>query len=82
MQGINTDMEAGKQGICTMQGMKMGKQWNELPAGIYIVDGVKCIKKSSTIPHDKRIIFNQISIPADDVIIQIGPLGFIFCKIL
>ena len=45
IQGINTDMQTGKQGICTMQGMKMGKQWNELPAGIYIVDGVKCIKK-------------------------------------
>ena len=45
IQGINTDMQTGKQGIYTMQGVKMGQQWNDLPSGLYIVDGVKCIKK-------------------------------------
>ena len=42
---ITTDVPARKKGIFTVQGVKLTQQWNELPAGIYIVDGVKRVKK-------------------------------------
>ena len=42
---ITTDVPARKKGIFTVQGVKLTQQWNELPAGIYIVDGVKKVKR-------------------------------------
>ena len=42
---ITADVPARKKGIFTVQGVKLTQQWNELPAGIYIVDGVKRVKK-------------------------------------
>ena len=42
---ITTDVPAHKQGIFSVTGVKQTQQWNELPAGIYIVDGVKRVKK-------------------------------------
>lgn len=42
---ITADVPARKQGIFTVQGVKQTQSWNELPAGIYIVDGVKRVKK-------------------------------------
>ena len=42
---ITTDVPARKKGIFTVQGVKLTQQWNELPTGVYIVDGVKRVKK-------------------------------------
>lgn len=42
---ITADVPAHKKGIFTVQGVKQTQSWNELPAGIYIVDGVKRVKK-------------------------------------
>lgn len=42
---ITADVLARKKGIFTVQGVKQTQSWNELPAGIYIVDGVKRVKK-------------------------------------
>lgn len=42
---ITADVPARKKGIFTVQGVKQAQSWNELPAGIYIVDGVKRVKK-------------------------------------
>lgn len=42
---ITVDVPARKKGIFTVQGVKQTQSWNELPAGIYIVDGVKRVKK-------------------------------------
>ena len=42
---ITADVPARKKGIFTVQGVKLTQQWNELPAGVYIVDGVKRVKK-------------------------------------
>ena len=42
---ITADVPARKKGIFTIQGVKQTQSWNELPAGIYIVDGVKRVKK-------------------------------------
>ena len=42
---ITTDVPAHAKGIYSMTGVKQTQQWNELPAGIYIVDGVKRVKK-------------------------------------
>ena len=42
---ITADVPARKKGIFTVQGVKQIQSWNELPAGIYIVDGVKRVKK-------------------------------------
>ena len=39
------DASARKKGIYSLTGVKQTLQWNELPAGIYIVDGVKRVKK-------------------------------------
>ena len=33
-----------RKGIYTMQGLKMDGEWENLPTGIYIVDGMKMIK--------------------------------------
>ena len=42
---ITVDVPARKKGIFTVQGVKLTQQWNELPTGVYIVDGVKRVKK-------------------------------------
>lgn len=42
---ITTDVPAHAKGIYSVTGMKQTLQWNELPAGIYIVDGVKRVKR-------------------------------------
>lgn len=41
---ITADVPARKQGIYNLNGVKLTQQWNDLPAGIYIVDGVKRVK--------------------------------------
>ena len=41
---VTTDVPARKQGIYNLNGVKLTQQWNDLPAGIYIVDGVKRVK--------------------------------------
>ena len=45
ISNITTDVPAHKQGIFSVTGVKQTQQWNELPAGIYIVDGVKRVKR-------------------------------------
>lgn len=42
---ITADVPARKKGIFTVLGVKLMQQWNELPAGVYIVDGVKRVKR-------------------------------------
>ena len=42
---ITTDVPAHAKGIYSVTGVKQTLQWNELPAGIYIVDGVKRVKR-------------------------------------
>ena len=41
---ITADVPACKQGIYNLNGVKLTQQWDDLPAGIYIVDGVKRVK--------------------------------------
>lgn len=41
---ITADVPASKQGIYNLNGVKLTQQWDDLPAGIYIVDGVKRVK--------------------------------------
>lgn len=41
---VTADVPARKQGIYNINGVKLTQQWNDLPAGIYIVDGVKRVK--------------------------------------
>lgn len=41
---ITVDVPARKQGIYNLNGVKLTQQWEDLPAGIYIVDGVKRVK--------------------------------------
>ena len=41
---VTADVPAHKQGIYNLNGVKLTQQWNDLPAGIYIVDGVKRVK--------------------------------------
>ena len=45
ISNITTDVPAHAMGIYSVTGVKQTQQWNELPAGIYIVDGVKRVKK-------------------------------------
>ena len=45
ISNITTDVPAHAKGIYSVTGVKQTQQWNELPAGIYIVDGVKRVKK-------------------------------------
>ena len=42
---ITTDVPAHAKGIYSVTGVKATQRWNELPAGIYIVDGVKRVKR-------------------------------------
>lgn len=41
---ITADVPARKQGFYNLNGVKLTQQWDDLPAGIYIVDGVKRVK--------------------------------------
>ena len=41
---VTADLPACKQGIYNLNGVKLTTPWNDLPAGIYIVDGVKRVK--------------------------------------
>lgn len=41
---ITVDVPTRKQGIYNLNGIKLTQQWDDLPAGIYIVDGVKRVK--------------------------------------
>ena len=41
---VTADVPACKQGIYNLNGVKLTTPWNDLPAGIYIVDGVKRVK--------------------------------------
>ena len=41
---ITADVPARKQGIYNLNGVKLTQQWDDMPAGIYIVDGVKRVK--------------------------------------
>ena len=41
---VTADVPACKQGIYNLDGVKLTTQWDDLPAGIYIVDGVKRVK--------------------------------------
>ena len=41
---VTADVPARKQGIYNLNGVKLTPQWDDLPAGIYIVDGVKRVK--------------------------------------
>lgn len=41
---ITADVPACKQGIYNLNGVKLTQQWDDLPAGIYIVDGMKRVK--------------------------------------
>lgn len=41
---VTADVPAHKQGIYNLNGVKLTQQWDDLPAGIYIVDGVKRVK--------------------------------------
>lgn len=41
---ITADVPARKQGIYNLNGVKLTQQWDDLPAGIYIVDGEKRVK--------------------------------------
>ena len=45
ISNITVDASAHAKGIYSVTGVKQTQQWNELPAGIYIVDGVKRVKK-------------------------------------
>ena len=45
INGITADVPARKKGIFTVLGVKLTQQWNELPAGVYIVDGVTRVKR-------------------------------------
>lgn len=41
---VTADVPACKQGIYNLDGVKLTTQWDDLPAGIYIVDGMKRVK--------------------------------------
>ena len=45
ISNITTDVPAHAKGIYSVTGVKQTQQWNELPAGMYIVDGVKRVKR-------------------------------------
>ncbi|PTL25806.1 hypothetical protein C3V39_01170 [Prevotella sp. oral taxon 820] len=45
IDAVTADMPAHKRGIYTLQGVKMNTAFDRLPAGVYIVDGKKVVKK-------------------------------------
>ena len=44
INSVNNNQNSAKH-IFTLQGIRLSKTWEELPAGIYIIDGKKVIKK-------------------------------------
>ena len=44
INSVNNNQNIAKH-IFTLQGIRLSKTWEELPAGIYIIDGKKVIKK-------------------------------------
>jgi len=40
----NTEVKANVKGIYTLMGQYVGEDFNTLPAGVYVVDGVKIVK--------------------------------------
>ena len=44
INSVNNNLNIAKN-IFTLQGIRLSKTWEELPAGIYIIDGKKVIKK-------------------------------------
>ena len=44
INSVNNNQNSAKH-IFTLQGIRLSKTWKELPAGIYIIDGKKVIKK-------------------------------------
>ena len=45
IENVQTNVSLRRPGIYTIEGMKMNGEWESLPAGMYIVDGVKMVKK-------------------------------------
>jgi|GEM_PF-704072 ribosomal protein L7/L12 len=45
IEAVSADVPLKKQGIYNLQGVKMNTAFDRLPAGIYIVDGKKVVKK-------------------------------------
>lgn len=45
IENVQTDVSLRRPGIYTIEGMKMNGEWESLPTGMYIVDGVKMVKK-------------------------------------
>ena len=45
VNSTETVVPTHRPGIYNMQGMKMTRNWEALPSGLYIVDGVKRMKK-------------------------------------
>ena len=45
IDAVTTDVPAVRRGIYNLQGIKMQGSIDELPAGIYIVDGKKIVKQ-------------------------------------
>ena len=45
IEGVYTDTTVRRQGIYSMQGIRMDGRWETLPAGVYVVDGVKKVKE-------------------------------------
>lgn len=45
IESVTSVVPTNKQGTFSLQGIKLTRQWDELPAGVYIVDGKKCVKK-------------------------------------
>ncbi len=45
IEAVTTDASAHKQGVYTLQGIRMGDSRESLPAGVYIIDGKKVVKK-------------------------------------
>lgn len=45
IESVNTDTTVRRQDIYSMQGVRMAGRWETLPAGVYVVDGVKKVKE-------------------------------------
>lgn len=45
IENVQTNVSLRRLGIYTIEGMKINGEWESLPAGMYIVDGVKMVKK-------------------------------------
>jgi ribosomal protein L7/L12 len=45
IEAVIVDVPAHKQGVYNLQGVRLGNDLDRLPAGVYIVDGKKVVKK-------------------------------------